>query len=197
MIQGSRIGEKIGDLTLIAILGVKDSRVIGRFSCSCGGLVSYPASRVLNQGNPSHCGCKTDMGKSRTHGMIGSPEYQSWQAMKARCLNPESKDYRRYGARGITVCQEWAESFAAFFAHIGTRPKGTTVDRIDGTRGYEPGNVRWATPLEQARNRRDLTIVKTPMGTMVLVDYARAIGLTKSAAHMRLRRGTLRGVSRA
>jgi hypothetical protein len=85
--------------------------------------------------------------------MRDSIEYSSWRAMKDRCLRPTSKDYARWGARGITVDPAWVESFEAFFEHIGSRPDGTTLDRIDTTKGYEPGNVRWATPVEQACNR--------------------------------------------
>lgn len=89
------------------------------------------------------------------HGMRYAPEYQAWQGMKNRCLDPNHKDYPRWGARGITIFPAWIASFEAFYAHVGPRPDGMTLDRIDNTRGYFPGNVRWATPLEQAINRRD------------------------------------------
>ena len=89
------------------------------------------------------------------HGKRYSPEYSSWMAMKGRCLDPGHKDYPRWGGRGITVCKEWANSFEAFFSHIGPRPSGTSLDRKDNRLGYHPGNVRWATRSEQQRNRRD------------------------------------------
>lgn len=131
----------------------------------------------------------------RPHGMRYSREYSCWQAMKVRCLCPENKDYPRWGGKGITVCPEWIVSFEAFFEYIGPRPLGTTLDRIDPDKGYEPGNVRWATPRQQSHNRRDLTIVITPLGRMALVDYAKCIGLTKGAAHLRMKRGKLEGVT--
>ena len=115
--------------------------------------------------------------------------------MRRRCLVPSHSDYPRYGARGITVCDSWAQSFEAFFSDMGNRPPNTTLDRIDPSKGYERENCRWATPFEQSRNRRDLTILDTPSGRMPLVDYAKEIGLTKGAAHLRMRRGTLKGCS--
>ncbi len=73
--------------------------------------------------------------------------------MKGRCSNPNNPDYRYYGARGITYCEEW-ESFEEFFADMGHRPPGTSLDRIDPNGNYEPGNCRWATAKQQANNKR-------------------------------------------
>jgi hypothetical protein len=75
--------------------------------------------------------------------------------MVARCTNSKNKDFFRYGARGINVWPDWQFDFQTFRAYIGPKPTLThSVDRINNERGYEPGNVRWATPSEQARNRR-------------------------------------------
>ena len=89
------------------------------------------------------------------HGMIHTLEYSSWIAMKDRCLNPKSSNYPNWGGRGITVCQEWVDDFETFYAYVGPRPTPQhSLDRIDNERGYEPGNVRWATKLQQTHNRR-------------------------------------------
>jgi hypothetical protein len=129
----------------------------------------------------------------KTHGMRFTPTYSSWSSAKDRATNPKSKDFYRYGAVGIGMADCWLK-FENFLQDMGTKPEGTSIDRIDPFKGYEPGNCRWATALEQARNRKDLTTVKTQNGIIVLVDYAKQLGITKGAAHLRLKRGKLEGV---
>lgn len=197
MRHSRHIGNKFGELTLLAVHEGRGAghRIYGLFRCDCGKDATFAVSRVVNgQKKALHCGCKRNYGK-KDHGMGNSREYSSWMAMRTRCLKPHSKDYPRYGGRGITVYPEWAASFKAFYKYIGPRPEGTTLDRIDPDGNYEPGNVRWATVMEQAQNRKTVKVVSTPMGTMFLVDYARRIGLTRGAAHLRLKRGKLDGVS--
>lgn len=92
---------------------------------------------------------------ARTHGMTKSPEYRTWRGMNSRCHCASDGSYALYGGRGIFVCPEWrgAGGFDAFFAYMGFRPDGHEIDRIDGGRGYEPGNVRWVTRAENERNK--------------------------------------------
>jgi hypothetical protein len=75
--------------------------------------------------------------------------------MIQRCTSPDHKSYAQYGGRGITICDRWRNDFLDFLADVGERPAGTTLDRIDPDGNYEPGNCRWATPLQQRHNRSE------------------------------------------
>lgn len=88
-----------------------------------------------------------------THGMSRTPLYRVWDSMVRRCTNPSHKKWRLYGGRGITICERWLK-FENFYADMGETPTGLTLDRIDNTKDYEPGNCRWATYSEQNKNRR-------------------------------------------
>lgn len=87
------------------------------------------------------------------HGMINTPTYSSWHGMKSRALNPNVTGWQYYGGRGIKVCERWLD-FRNFLQDMGERPEGTSLERIDNDKGYEPGNCKWATKQEQFFNRR-------------------------------------------
>jgi hypothetical protein len=98
------------------------------------------------------------------HGMRASKEYVTWESMRARCSRQSVDSFPSYGGRGISVCKRWDESFEAFFADMGPKPThGHSIDRIDTNGDYEPGNCRWATASEQAKNRRN-SIALTAFG---------------------------------
>jgi hypothetical protein len=130
------------------------------------------------------------------HGMSQTREYEAWSAMIQRCETATHPAYARYGGRGIRVCPEWRKSFKRFFSCVGLRPDGASLERKDNDRGYEPGNVHWATPKQQAHNRANSVVVQTPDGTMPLAEYAERLGITFGAAFMRLKRNTLEGCRR-
>ncbi len=91
------------------------------------------------------------------HGMTNTPEYKTWASMFARCRNENNKSFKNYGGRGISVCESW-ELFANFFADMGCRPDGMTLERLDNSQGYSKENCVWATRFQQARNRRSVRL---------------------------------------
>lgn len=151
------LGQRFGRLLVVALSGSNgQGKALWQCRCDCGQEI-ITEGKALRSGHTQSCGCWRQYvtGEySRTHGMSGTMEHKSWKAAKQRCLNPKDASYNEYGGRGITMCQEWADSFEAFYAHIGLRPKGCSLDRIDNEKGYEPGNVRWATKVIQNNNRR-------------------------------------------
>lgn len=139
--------QKFGRWLVIAYAGKSKWSCV----CSCGARADVDG-RHLRGGQSKSCGCLTRERVTK-HGMADTREYQSWEAMKSRCFNPNSPDYGYYGARGISVCAEWL-SFEAFFADMGPRPEGCSLDRINVNDDYRPGNVRWADAKQQRRNQR-------------------------------------------
>lgn len=143
-----RTGQRFGKLTVIEQAGRNAlKKVLWKCVCDCG-KETIAVSGSLVTGNTTSCGCIVPNFK---HGGWKNPSYNSWRAMIRRCTNPQAKDYKRYGAKGITVFQEWMD-YAAFRDAMGEPTGSETLDRIDPTGNYEPGNVRWASPTVQARN---------------------------------------------
>jgi hypothetical protein len=94
--------------------------------------------------------------RQTTHGLSRSNEYSIWRGMVRRCHDPKAKDYDRYGGRGIRV----RISFEEFYAEVGARPPGMSIERIENDMDYAAGNLRWATAKEQATNRREPSIAE-------------------------------------
>ncbi len=121
-----------------------------RCLCDCGRETVALADNIM-RGLTKGCGCRVKQGNF-VHGMYGTREYRSWNMLVQRCTNPANDRWAQYGGRGIQVCQRWLEGFANFYADMGSRPPGTSIDRIDVDGNYEPGNCRWADAKTQARN---------------------------------------------
>lgn len=119
----------------------------------------------------------------------GDPTYVSWQAMKTRCLNPNSDQYPAYGGRGIGIAPAWLD-FEGFLADMGERPPGTTLDRwpnVDGS--YAPGNCRWATMREQENNKRNNVLFEHDGKTQTVAEWARESGVPYQTLRKRLDAG--------
>lgn len=144
--------------------------------------------------NPDHLRLNVRMVLTNEHAA-----YQSWRAMRKRCQCADHKDYPGYGGRGISICKEW-EDFWTFARDMGPRPKGTSIDRIDNNGNYEPGNCRWATPFEQARNTRSSRMITHDGKTLCAADWARHFGVDATAIHYRIKRygleNALKGLSK-
>ncbi len=121
-----------------------------------------------------------------TVGCRQSPTYTSWMCMIRRCEDPSVNDFERYGGSGITVCQRW-HTFTFFLEDMGERPLHHVLDRIDGSRGYEPSNCRWLTPKESANNRANNRSVICDGKKVKLTEGAVLINRKYSALFSRMR----------
>lgn len=118
------------------------------------------------------------------------PMYSMWYGMKARCYDPAHVSYKYYGARGIKVCERWLRSFKAFAEDMGERPSmDHTLERIDNNGNYEPGNCKFATPIEQARNRRSTRRVQYKGAELPLIDLAESFGVGIHTLNSRIKSG--------
>lgn len=122
--------------------------------------------------------------------MSQTPIYHAWRGMIRRCHYSKHPQYKDYGARGITVCNEWREDFGEFYAYIGDKPSAQhSLDRKDNNGNYEPGNVRWATKVQQQNNRRTTTYVTIRGQTKSLAEWSRVVGITPEGFYGRVKAG--------
>lgn len=185
MAMKNLVGKQFGKLSVEAFDHcTEDGRSYWLCKCECGNYKIVRGSH-LQSGNVSSCGCAK---KVRTHGGTRSRLYVIWTDMKQRCGNPSSTSYQRYGGRGITVCKEWAESFASFrnwAIASGYRPD-LSIERKDNDGPYCPENCTWATRKEQANNTRKTNLITYNGETHSVSEWARIIGVRQSTLSMRL-----------
>ena len=160
-------GQRFGMVVVIEEAGrTKSGSVIWNCRCDCGNTIMETCSN-LKSGRVTSCGCKKieRIGKlNRTHGMRNTRLYRIWLNMKNRCNNRNAERYADYGGRGIKVCQDWDQSFIAFYQwaiQSGYQDK-LTIDRVDNNGNYEPNNCRWITLSEQNKNKRPRRWKKKP-----------------------------------
>lgn len=158
--------------------------------CECGNQVTLRSSQIKSESVHS-CGCfrsDNQREKATRHGLYYHPSYATWNRMMQRCHNENSDDFPQYGASGITVAPEWHDP-AAFIADMGERPEGTSIDRIDNSQGYRPGNCRWATPVQQANNTRRTRLYEHDGKTLSIRQWERELGINHGTLWARLNKG--------
>ena len=188
-----------GRLTVVERTESVDKRSRWRCRCSCGTEVSV-LCHLLVSGKTKSCGCyRREMGAARgktinlKHGEGSNgeetPEYRAWSNMLSRCNNTNHRQFPNYGGRGISVCSQWSE-YKTFIADVGRRPSPAhSIDRINNSGNYEPGNVRWATRTEQNRNTRAARIITINGRTAHLSVWLTETGTPRKTFYNRLKAG--------
>jgi len=155
------------------------------FRCDCGTEKIIGMQNVMH-GKTISCGCYNKE-KSTTHGYTNHPLFNIWKKMIQRCHDKNDRTYKSYGARGISVCDEWKNSFDSFAKDMGTRPsKKHSIDRIDNNLGYRKDNCRWTTGHEQSINRRNVIYVEYNGERKRLFDLCEEMGVDRVRTFKRI-----------
>lgn len=175
-------GKRFGEWTVIDYAGNSKWNCV----CSCGTRKTVRTNELKN-GRSKSCGCLA----RKKHDLNYTRLYKTWQNMKERCGNPNCKCYENYGGRGITICNEWRNSFRSFYewAIANGYAEELSIDRIDVNGNYEPSNCRWATSEEQANNTRRNHYITYLGRTITLMQAAREYNIPMDTLKGRLYRG--------
>jgi hypothetical protein len=177
-----KLQDRFGKLTVIAFIGTTDKKRWWECLCDCGKTVQRTTAQLRKL---QSCGCLR--GKNVTHGMTNSSEFTIWHTMKARCYNPNATGYERYGGVGVVMCDEWRDSFEAFYRDVGPRPSVRhSIDRYPDKRGnYEPNNTRWGTWEDQNRNKRTNLIFTLNGVSKTCIEWSEILGIDASTLQAR------------
>ena len=183
------IGKQKNELTVIEIVS-EHGKTMLKCKCSCGKETLVLPYQFKN-GEIKSCGCLRNTLFKETNGRSKHPLYGIWRQMMQRCYNEKSKIYRRYGGRGIYVCEEWHDffKFVEWSDSVGGRPEGYTLDRRDNNGPYCPENCRWATMKTQNINKSDNIVIEYNGRTQTLVEWAKELGINWVTFHNRYVRG--------
>ena len=186
-------GQRYGRLKVIKYVGVKRTHKAYLCKCDCG-TEKIITSSDLRSGRVKSCGCyKQELitDENEIHGLRKHRLYSIWANMKSRCYNPNATHYKRYGGRGIQICDQWRNDFKAFYdwAMNNGYKDGLTIDRINVNGDYEPSNCRWATDNEQARNTSTNKIFTINNESKSLIEWCEIYNINYRTVQDRLARG--------
>lgn len=185
-------GQRFGRLTVLSFSHMnKGRRAVWNCECDCGAQCQVEGTKLAT-GRTKSCGClRPDAARENnsTHGHSTHYLWNTYAKMIARCYTPSDKSYKRYGARGITVCERWRESFVNFLADMGDRPDGCSIDRIDNDGPYAPENCRWATLSQQNSNTRQNHNLTYDGETLTIAQWSLRLGISQHTIRNRLRYG--------
>jgi hypothetical protein len=193
-------GQRFGRLSIIRRAGRTSYRqATWECLCTCGVTIVATGSN-LKSGTTKSCGClksattvARNMSRRLAYSAVRDDKltYQVWQSMIARCYLRSHPSFSKYGQKGVYVCDEWRTSFENFIKYVGTRPSiGHSIDRFPNQTGnYAPGNVRWATSVEQARNRKTNVLITHNGETRCIAAWAEIVGVGKATIAYRKRAG--------
>lgn len=189
-------GQIFSRLTVLGPVGRhKSGKILWLCQCSCGNIVEVKTDN-LKLRKVMSCGCLSIERISnlrKTHGLSRTRIYRVWAGMINRCVDPNNGSYSRYGGKGVGVCLEWQHSFDSFYAHVSILPffnlSGYTIDRIDNSKGYFPGNVRWVTMAQQCRNKSNNVNLTYQGKTQCIEDWSKELGIAAPTLLKRFRSG--------
>ena len=184
-------GQRFGKLKVIKFHSLDyRNRALWKCKCDCGNF-HVVAGTLLRGGSVRSCGCskiESTIKRNTTHGLSKHPIYNIWIHIKRRCYNENYPDYKDYGGRGITICDEWIHDFKAFYdwsiSHGWKR--GLSIDRIDNNGIYEPANCRWTTIEVQANNTRRIHAITYMGKTQSMMDWCKELDLDYYAVRSRI-----------
>lgn len=182
-------GKRFGQLTVLSRAGRKSRFISWLCRCDCGTEIEIGGDK-LRRGKRTRCYAETHKAERPTPLTIEyKSEYQSWISMRERCTDPNHKNYKNYGSRGITIDPRW-DSFKNFMLDMGRKPDPKfTIEREDVNGNYEPKNCKWISRKDQGRNRRNSVFVTYNGKRMLLIDIVEELGLSRGIVYGRLKAG--------
>ena len=177
------VGQKFGEWEII------EHKPNGHSLCRCScGVEKILQTSTIKGGRSKSCGCKgSDW--CRKHGMEGTSIYNVWIGIRGRCRNINYPAYKVYGAKGIEISNEWYDDFNVFYADMGDRPEGHSLDRIDPNGNYCKENCRWASIKTQARNKKNTIYLEYKGERRPMAEWSELLGLPRKSVEERIRKG--------